>query len=345
MKKISLSCFLTVLICLSVAFNAKAQFKFLQGNYKTKAVFSQYSTFEFGAGSSHYLGELNPYKDATFSAFVRMPRWNATVGVTRAFSPKFSARAAFTWARIAGDDNQFENNPERVSYFLRNSHFRNDIKEVSLVGIYNLMSAEKNFKVRAKFMPYIFAGIALFDHNPVAKIPTGEGSEWTSLISLKTEGQGLAGYNVAGYKPLQVAIPFGGGVKMKLNARWDVSIEASIRYTFTDYLDDISTTLADPNDLETQVSPLARQMGNRSLEKIAAYSGNDRTERVRQILVDYFNVKPGDPQYIDPFSVPFAGFSERGDLRGAPARLDLYMLTCIKLHYVILPKIKCPKSE
>lgn len=346
MKIQSLKLFLGILFLQLINIeDINAQKKWYERNNIEKANFSQYSTIDFGGGSSHYLGELNPYRDALFSAFTRLPRWNATLGVTRAFTPRISARAAFTWARIAGDDNVFYNDPERIAYYMRNLHFRNDIKEFSLIGIYNLIPTEKNFKVRKKFTPYIFAGIALFDHNPMAKAPISEGGDWVSLAPLRTEGQGLPGYDLQPYKPLQIAIPFGGGVKMKLNTRWDISFEASVRYTFTDYLDDVSTALADPNDLEAQIGPLARQMGNRSLEKIAAYSGEDRTDRVRQILVDYFNVKQGDPQYLDPFKDPLPGFSERGDPRGAANRLDLYILTCIKLHYIILPKIKCPSTE
>lgn len=65
---------------------------------------------------------------------------------------------------------------------------------------------------------------------------------------MSTEGEGF----VTGreeYNLSQFALPFGGGIRFSLNDNLKVGMEISMRKTFTDYLDDVSTTYADPNIL------------------------------------------------------------------------------------------------
>jgi len=68
---------------------------------------------------------------------------------------------------------------------------------------------------RLRFTPYVYAGIGLFG------------------IS------GNASKNAA-YSNIQMAVPFGGGMKYVLNPKWYVAAEFGIRKTFFDYLDNIS---------------------------------------------------------------------------------------------------------
>ena len=132
----------------------------------------------------------------------------------------------------------------------------------------------------------------------------------------------------------------GVGVKYRLNRNWDLGIELSYRYTLSDYLDDVSGNFANSADLQAQ-SPLAASMGNRSLEKIAARTGKDRTQGVINYLTAKGFYDPASP--YDPFTLTsIPGFSDKTDLRGNPKYNDSYLLTTVKLIYHIPNKIKCP---
>ncbi len=60
---------------------------------------------------------------------------------------------------------------------------------------------------------------------------------------------------------MQIAIPFGAGVRYKLDRNWDLGFEIGWRKTFTDYLDDVSSNYADPADIPTDKG---REMANRA---------------------------------------------------------------------------------
>lgn len=92
------------------------------------------------------------------------------------------------------------------------------------------------------FTPFLFIGIAGYRFNPIAEIGDSE----FELQPLGTEGQGTSGYpERKKYKRTQIALPYGGGFKITLTPRVGVNIEAGVRKTYTDYLDDVSTTYAD----------------------------------------------------------------------------------------------------
>lgn len=327
-------------ICLLVALvaqDATAQFDFfkkLTSGPRRRNGYIPYATVGLGGGSSHYYGEMSLYNSVIPS--LKIIRWNGSVNYTRHLSPRWAARMAFTWARILGDDYFYKES--RPELFVRNLHFRNDIKEFSIVGVYSLVDESRNFQFRKKVVPYVFGGVAIAAHNPVAKPDStlGLGTGWVDLQPLSTEGQGIPGYNNKPYSLAQIAIPFGLGVRYKLNQRFDVSFEVGFRYTFTDYLDDVSTTYPNPGDLPSELS---KSLSNRSLEAIAARTGKDRTEIVRQYLINNFNF-PTNPN-LDPFGSAIPNY-DSGSGRGSSKRKDAYLLTCIQLNYVISGKVKCP---
>ena len=66
------------------------------------------------------------------------------------------------------------------------------------------------------------------------------------LRSLSTEGEGLTAYpERKPYKNNQIAIPFGGGLKLAISPKITLGVELGLRKLFTDYLDDVSTTYVD----------------------------------------------------------------------------------------------------
>jgi hypothetical protein len=93
------------------------------------------------------------------------------------------------------------------------------------------------------FSPYLYGAISIFRFNPWTK---DENGSKVFLKPLGTEGQGLSQYpDRKPYDLVQPALAFGGGLKFALDENLNVGIEFSQRKTFTDYLDDVSTSYAD----------------------------------------------------------------------------------------------------
>ncbi len=295
---------------------------------QNKRMFEPYSTVGFGLGTSTYIGEIAPYR-FPIQTLTRTIRWNINGSYTRHFTPSLAARVSLTVARIAGDDEYFNRGGKpNANNYIRNLHFRNDLKEVSVVGIYQIVPDGRSSSRRANFTPYIFAGIGIVAHNPKALTPKlYDNQEWVSLQPLGTEGQGQPGYEKP-YSLVTYSIPVGLGFRYKYNQRLNVSIEGGFRFTGSDYLDDVSGKYADPNVLK---SDLAQYMANRSLEDVAARTGKDRNATAKQLY----------PDLQDPFAQNITNF-DVGDLRGSPSKDDAYFLGSVQINYVLPGKIKCP---
>lgn len=201
-------------------------------------------------GLSAYNGDLT---DKIFPKKVT----NGAIGITGNYelTDNIMLRGGYTFARVGGAD-RFSDDPEMLK---RNLAFETAISEFSLVGEYYLLNLYDN-----RFTPYAFAGLAVYHFNPYAFNGT---DEKIFLKPLSTEGQGLAGYpDRQPYRLTQLAIPFGGGVKYALSDNLHLGLEIGFRKIFTDYLDDVSTTYADPNDLLAARGQLAIDMSYRGDE-------------------------------------------------------------------------------
>jgi len=320
----------TVLFTLFVTLQSEAQ-------RRRRTPFEQYTTVSFGAGTSSYVGDLAPYRTPVNTLFKTM-RWNVNAAYTKHFTPHLAARLGFTWAQIFSDDEYYNRGglPSSSGY-VRNLHFRNNLKEFSVVGIYKFMGDGRSPNRRSKFTPYIFAGIALLAHNPKAMVPDTtpyemypKNKRWIALQPLGTEGQGQS----EGAKPYSLvtySIPFGLGFTWKINDQWNIGVEGGFRFTGSDYLDDVSTFYPNPDILKND---MARAMSNRTREQIAARTKNDRKATVSRI------VYPNEPNR-DPFATPLDGWKQ-GDYRGNAARKDALILSSFTVSYVLPTKIKCP---
>jgi hypothetical protein len=65
-------------------------------------------------------------------------------------------------------------------------------------------------------------------------------------------------------------------MKFKLNDQIDLALEFGERLLFTDYLDDVSTTYADPKVLLNARGAKAVELADRSVEQPAAIEGMQR---------------------------------------------------------------------
>ncbi len=238
-----------VLICFLVGLfhtDLNAQMWFLGQKGKKKSpfpVFKKHTSISFGAGSSHYIGDLVPVA-GLFTVGAQTTRWNVGVNFTRHLSSNFSANLGLNYIRIAGDDSYFSPVGDWDANFRRNLHFRNDIKEMSLVGMYEIGGNPENLKKRNVVSPYVYLGVSGFLHSPDARKQATANAAgnpvqgpWLSesngsLLDYKNEG--------VDYSLMGVSIPFGVGFRYKITDAMDLGFDFGYRVALTDYLDDVT---------------------------------------------------------------------------------------------------------
>ncbi len=217
-----------------------------------------------GIGATNFLGELGGadqigtdfYKD--FELKLTRPAIN--IGWRYKITPQTAVKAGFTWGAVAGDD-ALTTEEHRAN---RSIHFKSHIIEFAAQYEFYLKkeAAGHRFKLRGVkgrkaqgIYPYGLFGISVFYFNPRAK---GEDGKWASLRNLGTEGQFTPQAETRSpYSRISVAIPIGIGLKWKIDRRIFVGIEYGKRKTFTDYIDDTSTTYWPNNQIENEVGTTA----------------------------------------------------------------------------------------
>lgn len=179
-----------------------------------------------GTGVSSYYGDLKEEKRSID------PKPTINVGLQYFFTNRISVRAEITWFQLTGDDSKAED----ISRVNRNLSFTANNFELSATGAINLMPNGVRFYQRSVFNTYLFAGVGLLYSNPKAEL---NGKKY-ALQPLQTEG--------VSYSRFQPVIPYGVGARVMLNPFFNLAIEGSYRFTFTDYLDDVSTVHPDKTD-------------------------------------------------------------------------------------------------
>ncbi len=209
-------------------------------------------------GASNYYGELvdNRFQQFSFAGGI-VGRYNV--------SPYFTARGSAWYGRIQGADSVSEK-PENVR---RNLSFQSSVFEFSAMGEWNIFGWNPMApKGKQGFTPFLFGGVAIYKYNPQAWY----NGEWYELQPLATEGQGTTQLQDRRKYPLtQVAIPFGMGFKIRVARDFNLGLEYGLRLTFTDYLDDVSTTYVDPQLLAGAYTQMSANLSNRSGEDQGPY--------------------------------------------------------------------------
>jgi len=261
-----------------------------------------------GVGAANFLGDIGGTSEAAGQPFINDIQLTMTrVGINGfaryQFMPWLGVNAGFASVWIEGSDN-LSKNPAR---YTRNLSFRNQINEIYARGeIYflNINDVGRTGRYRLDFKSYIYLGAAVFSHNP----KTEYNGEWIALQPLQTEDKQ--------YSRINGAIPGGFGIYFTLMRNHRFGFETGFRYTFTDYLDDVSGTYpADPNWYLT-ADPLAVELSNRSDE-----------------------VDPDDPLFLQ------AAYPSPGGVRGGAAAPDVYMMTFATYSFVFIGKSNFSKSK
>ncbi|ULQ56603.1 hypothetical protein KJS94_00100 [Flavihumibacter rivuli] len=256
----------------------------------TQVSFSQIRLFnntEAGItfGPSNFLGDLggNKGRGTTFLKDNNIPLTTFMLGghITTNPTQWLGIRLAMNIGKLQGEDEiiKGQGGLEEARKF-RNSDFRSRLFEAFVAAevyptVFMEYDREDTYK---KWRPYGLIGVGVFNFNPQGTDPlTGE---WVNLKDLSTEGQGFEEYpDRKPYKLTQINIPMGLGVKYFMSDNFSIALEVIHRKTFTDYIDDVSTTYIDPNlfdkyfGMGSQKAQLARRMANKTDQSSSASAG------------------------------------------------------------------------
>lgn len=192
-------------------------------------------------GTSNYSGDLTERRVEPLES-------NMANGiyVRKKMSEHIGLKMQFARLVISGDD---ANSTLEGGLWQRNLSFRSDLYEIGATIEWMPIKMKSE---ETQFLPYLFMGLAGFYFNPQAEMD----GRLYNLQHYQTEG--------VDYSLYQLAIPFGGGLKMNLRNRGTLGLEFGLRKTFTDYLDDVSNTYR--QDLRQLDNNLAAQLSFRGDE-------------------------------------------------------------------------------
>lgn len=230
------------------------------------------------AGFSNYSGELQAKRFTINQAHAAFG-----AGLRLQLKPKWHLHGTLRIGKLSGDDKQSKNAFNRA----RNLNFYSNLYEAALIAEYSFLDMEQS-----RWTPYVSAGAAIFRFNP-----HGEG--FRELRQYSTEGQGFFDGREP-YRIITIAVPAGAGIRYRISETVQLGYEISFRKTFTDYIDDVSTTYVDADILRLY-------RGDNAVE--VAFRGDE----------------------IDRTATYPAG----GTLRGSPKTKDWYYFSGITLSFAI----------
>ena len=237
-----------LLIIIFISFGKES---FAQGGFTRPNDWKKYrKELVIQAGVSEFLGDLGGLNriGTDFSPVdieFTLTRPALSLAYRYKFAKNFNIHSSFNYLLVSGDDKltteQFRNN--------RNLNFKSNIFELAVRAEVSLFASQVGHRYgikktlmrrhKGKSNEFIlFVGVGGFWYNPKGRNPSGK---WEKLYPLHTEGQGLPD-GPKQYKRISVSIPMGIAWRMTLNKLWCIGLEYSFRKTFTDYIDDVSTT-------------------------------------------------------------------------------------------------------
>lgn len=212
----------------------------------------QQGEFGISFGAAHYFGDINT------RAAINRPKPAIGLFFRKQFGNYVGMRIAGHYAQLGYSDTYSKNEFQQR----RNLSFNTNIWEVAVMGDFNFFKFQPSDS-RYLFTPYVTLGVGVFTYDPYAYL--NDKKEF--LRPLGTEGQTVGYQGRKQYGTMGVCIPFGAGIKYNVSPSLNVSFEVSHRYTFTDYLDDVSTTFIGANNFPASGNgPTALLLQDRSFE-------------------------------------------------------------------------------
>lgn len=234
------------------------------------------SEIGFTVGGMNYIGDLNN------QSMLGKPNLGYGGFYRYNFDERWSLRFDVDYGHIEGG------NPDYIA--LRNLSFRSYIWEATARAEFNFFPYSMR-EDHYRWTPYLFGGVGFFVFNPTAWYtdPYTEESGWVELRPLGTEGQGTPlAPGKSRYILKQLSMPFGLGVKMRPSKSFTFSVEYGFRKTWTDYLDDVSTTYVDNSLLAYYSGDVAAALADRSGEVSEGYVNAAGIKRGDDSLDDWY---------------------------------------------------------
>lgn len=226
--------------------------------------------YEVGAnvGPIFFLGDLggNYGVGTKFIKDVNLPTTKLTKGIYASVHPTewLGFRVALNQGALTGSDSLIKGRGGDEEYRkVRNLNFRSNLWEAyGVVELYPTVFLEQYDGLQGQIRPYGVLGIGIFHFNPQALYYNSAGkSSWVNVHDLRLEGQGMDEYpDRKEYKLTQWEIPMGVGIKYYVKENFYLGFEILHRKTFTDYIDDVSTTYIDANLFEKYLTPAQAKM-------------------------------------------------------------------------------------
>ncbi len=194
--------------------------------------------FEVGGwlGTSLYTGDLN-------TSFQIEPGYAGGLVGRYNFDERISLKGSLNYARIHADDSDSDNFFERA----RGLNFSSQLIDATAHIEFNFFPYIHGHK-ELFFTPYLAAGVSMTRFDPKTSFFDPDLMETISvaLQPLGTEGQ-LPGEEYSRFSP---GFSIGGGFKFDLNKLWSINIEVATRRVLSDYIDDVSSVYANPDDID-----------------------------------------------------------------------------------------------
>lgn len=221
---------------------------------------------EFGilGGTGYYIGDMN-------STHFNNLRVAGGITYRKNFDRRFTFKSSALYTNVYAND---EKSNEAIKEN-RNLKFKSDIIELSGQIEFNFLAYETGNSLY-NWTPFIFTGVSIFNYNPQAE---GSDGQWYDLQELGTEGQGTTSFpNRKKYSLTQLSVPFGGGVKIGVSDNFNIIIEYGLRKTFTDYIDDVSTTYV---GIPSEFTNIAIELADQSIDgpQLAGIARGDETNK------------------------------------------------------------------
>lgn len=238
--------------------------------------FMRQSEVIVGGGVMNYIGDLNT------QSVVSPLHGAGAIGMRTRLDNRWSLRLDMAYGRVSCDKDYIVR---------RNLSFRSDIFELAAIAEFNFRPFGPG-ATEGVWTSYLFGGIGVFHYNPQALYTDSDGGQmWVDLQPLHTEGQATSLYpERRPYALLQLCMPFGVGVKWRINKTFSLTAEYGFRKTWTDYLDDVSTTYVDGALLKSEVDDgaMAAYMADRSGEVEPGYVNASGIKRGDDSLKDWY---------------------------------------------------------
>ncbi|MBL7749828.1 MAG: hypothetical protein JNN29_00510 [Chitinophagaceae bacterium] len=263
-----------------------------------------------GIGPSFFLGDLGGQRGIgqPFIKDINIPLTKLSKGIYLNLYPAewIGFRVSLNHMMVEGDDAEIDNKGGReISRLRRNLYFKSNITEAyAALELYPTVFLEQYDGLQGKIRPYGLIGIGAFHFNPKGYYIGGNGQKTlVDLKPLRLEGQGMAEYpEKKEYSLTQLEVPMGFGFKYYVKENLYVGLEILHRKTFTDYVDDVSTSYIDPIYFDQYLTPEQATWARQLHYRTPLYEPTTRP---------FIGYQRGDPKENDAFFTTVLRFGWR----------------------------------